>query len=141
MLHHSLGGLAGPVRTIVRIAENCVIPELAGADVETLNHFRKEGVFDVRHDDAERPTIARGEVARVNIRELPPKRFTVESTSRCVRRPTLPVLFKTLETVAVETPAAFSTSRIVRPMLDYSAAHRRFRLVFSVRGTPTAGEV
>src|SRR5436305_14502473 len=91
VLNHTLGGLAGPVRTIVRIAENCVIPELAGADVETLNHFRKEGVFDVRHDDAERPTIARGEVARVNIRELPPKRFTVESTSRCVRRPTLPV--------------------------------------------------
>src|SRR5437868_6385084 len=46
-----------------------------------------------------------------------PKRLTVESTRRCVSRPTLPVLFRTLDTVAVETPAAWATCRMVTLML------------------------
>src|SRR5258707_8251977 len=43
-----------------------------------------------------------------------PGRLTAESTRLCVRRPTFPVLFNTLETVAVDTPAALATSRMVR---------------------------
>src|SRR6185369_5123857 len=46
-----------------------------------------------------------------------PKRLTVESTRRCVSRPTLPVLFRTLDTVAVETPAAWATCLMVTLML------------------------
>src|SRR3977135_1284281 len=60
-----------------------------------------------------------------------PRRLTVESTSRCVRRPTLPVLFRTLETVAVETPAAFATSRMVKSIIsrsEYSQGRGRFSL-------------
>src|SRR5438132_5916203 len=63
-----------------------------------------------------------------------PRRLTVESTKRCVRRPTLPVLFKTLDTVAVETPAAFATSRIVRPIFDYLAARRQTRFASRLPG-------
>ena len=43
-------------------------------------------------------------------------RLTVESTTLEVPRPTFPVRFKTLETVAVETPAALATSRMVTLM-------------------------
>src|SRR5271163_96991 len=50
-----------------------------------------------------------------------PRRFTAESTMWWVRRPTFPVLFKTLETVAVETPAALATSRIVRAITGLEA--------------------
>src|SRR5712691_7905945 len=45
-----------------------------------------------------------------------PRRLTAESTRLCVRGPTFPVLFNTLETVAVDTPAALATSRMVRPI-------------------------
>src|SRR5579871_2336038 len=44
-------------------------------------------------------------------------RLTVLNTTRRVVAPTLPVLFRTFETVAVETPVAFATSRIVTFMI------------------------
>src|ERR1700730_4526409 len=50
-----------------------------------------------------------------------PRRFTAERTIWWVRRPTFPVLFKTLETVAVETPAALATSRMVRAITGEGA--------------------
>src|SRR5882672_1122135 len=59
-----------------------------------------------------------------------PMRLTVESTRRRVGLPTFPVLFKTLETVAVETPAAFATSRMVRLMAG--------SLALVQQGSPTA---
>src|ERR1035438_722621 len=50
-----------------------------------------------------------------------PRRFTAERTIWWVRRPTFPVLFKTFETVAVETPAALATSRMVRAITEDAA--------------------
>src|SRR5260370_1252140 len=63
------------------------------------------------------------------------RRLPAESTTLCVRRPTLPVLFNTLETVAVDTPAALAPSRMVRPITPSS---RRFDWLRSTPPTSRA---
>ena len=71
VLQHSLGGLSGSARVIVGVAENGVVTKLAGADFETLDHFREKRIFDVRYDDSQRPAVARGQVPCMNVREVP----------------------------------------------------------------------
>ncbi len=76
VLHHSLGGLSSSAGVIIRVAENGVVTKLSGADFETLDHFRKERIFNVGQ-------------------------------------------------VAVDTPAALATSRIVTPIFGLLEAARR----------------
>src|SRR5947207_12830063 len=52
VLHHSLRSLSSSAGIIIRVTENGVITKLAGADFETLDHFREERIFDVGHDDS-----------------------------------------------------------------------------------------
>src|SRR5271170_4443203 len=68
-----------------------------------------------------------------------PRRFTVNITMRWVRWPTFPVLFKTLDTVAVDTPAALATSRIVRPIAPaFRCPRQGFDVTTEVRYLKTA---
>src|SRR5947207_6225101 len=70
VLHHSLRSLSSSAGVIIRVAENGIVTELAGADFETLDHFRKERIFNVRHNDSEGAAVIRSEVLRVNGREI-----------------------------------------------------------------------
>ena len=70
VLHHSLGGFSCSARIIIRIAEDGVVAKLAGAHFETLDDFREEGILDVRHDDAERPAVARSQVSRMHVGKI-----------------------------------------------------------------------
>ena len=70
VFHHSRGGLARFARIVIRVAEDCVVAKLGGANLETLDHFREEGVLDIGDDDPERAALARSQAARMNIRNV-----------------------------------------------------------------------
>ena len=70
VLHHSLRGFSSSAGIIIRVAENGVVTKLAGADFETLDHFRKERIFNVRHNDSECAVVARSEVPRMRVGKI-----------------------------------------------------------------------
>src|ERR1700730_5874634 len=70
VLHHSFGGFARSARIVVGVAEDRVVTKLARARLKTLDHLGEEWILDVRHDDAKRAACTRGQVARVNVREV-----------------------------------------------------------------------
>ena len=70
VLHHSLGGLSSSAGVIIRVAENGVVTKLLGADFETLDHFRKERILNVRHNDSECAAVARSEVPRMHVGKI-----------------------------------------------------------------------
>src|SRR6266480_1705410 len=55
---------------IIRVAENGVVTKLAGSDFETLDHFRKERIFNVGHNDSECAAVARSEVPRMHVGKI-----------------------------------------------------------------------
>jgi len=54
VLHHSFGRFLRAPRIVIRVVEDRVVAELARPCLETLDNLRKERIFNIGDDDAQR---------------------------------------------------------------------------------------